>query len=197
MLMTPLLPLDLISSTPEKWTTGACIMNKFDTATIALLGVLLGVSLYTDLRFGKVYNKLTLPCILLGIVLNALLHGLQGALLSIEGAVLIMVLFLLFAPVTGIGGGDAKLMMAVGALLGFKIVVGVLLYTAIAGGVIALIVLARQRALLSTANRVVSGMYMSIFMRAPIALIAPASSTKFRYSPAIAIGTLAACLLNR
>jgi prepilin peptidase CpaA len=51
------------------------------------------------------------------------------------------------------GAGDVKLMGAVGSFLGPQGVFAAFLYTAVAGGVYALIVLARKGALSQTASR--------------------------------------------
>ncbi|MFV1959997.1 MAG: prepilin peptidase, partial [Planctomycetota bacterium] len=81
--------------------------------------LVLGLAVWTDVRDGKVYNRLTYPAALLGLVLNATVRppgvGLGQASLGL--AVGFIPLFLAFA-VGGLGGGDVKLMGAVGAFLG-------------------------------------------------------------------------------
>jgi len=150
---------------------------------------LIAGAVYTDLRYGKIYNKLTIPCMALGVALNAA-RGLPGILDSLAGIGLVLVLYLLFAPAVGIGGGDTKLMMGVGALLGLKLAVWAMLFSAVIGGVLALAVMARYRALLSTTRNMAGNIFLSAALRAPVELSSGSRGIKLRYSPAIALGTL-------
>jgi len=156
---------------------------------IAILAALLAGAVYTDLRFGKIYNKLTIPCMMLGVALNAA-RGLPGILDSLAGIGVVLILYLLFAPAAGIGGGDAKLVMGVGALLGVKLLVWAMLFSAVIGGVLALAAMLRHRALLSTTRNMAGNVYLSAVLRAPVELSTGSRGIKFRYSPAIALGTL-------
>jgi prepilin peptidase CpaA len=167
-----------------------------DIIIIAVGAVALGVGVYTDLRYGKIYNALTLPCMALGVTLNVGAHGLSGLFYSLGAVGLVLVLFLLFAPAAGIGGGDVKLMMAVGSLLGLKLLVWAILFSAIFGGVLALIVMLRRRALLATTRNMAGNLYMSAVLRAPVDLSTGGRGMKFRYSPAIALGTVLALLVK-
>ena len=169
-------------------------------ADIVILVFLLGVALYTDLRFGKIYNKLTIPCMALGLILNLAANGLLGLLHSLAGIGLVLILFLMFAPVAGIGGGDIKLMMAVGALMGFPFTLTLsdnpflraILLSAIIGGVLALLAMAKHRAMLATTKNMAANFYLKAVLRVPVEITDGAKGIKFRYSPAIALGTLLA-----
>jgi Flp pilus assembly protein protease CpaA len=84
-----------------------------------------------------------------------------------------------------------KLFAAVGTLLGPKAIAMAFLYTALAGGALAIVV-AMQRQLLRetverTANLVRTG-------GANVAEIERATVNRFAYAPAIAVGTLVAAL---
>src|ERR1041385_1006479 len=76
-----------------------------------VLAVGLLVAAYTDLRDGKIYNKLTFPCILLGFLLNTLFGGLSGSWQSECGvgasAAVAVALAVCLGP--AFGGGDLKL----------------------------------------------------------------------------------------
>lgn len=163
---------------------------------IAVLAALLGTSLYTDLKLGKIYNKLTAPCMVAGLALNYFSFGIRGLLWSIEGMGLILLLFFVFAPLAGLGGGDTKLLMAVGALVGIKMTVWVLIFASIIGGVLALVVMIRNRIVVSTVSGMAKGAYLGLFLRQPMSLSNGSSGVKFRYSPAIALGTILAFLLK-
>lgn len=179
-------------------------MTIFDWITASILVILLGTAVYTDLRFGKIYNKLTLSCIIIGLTLNAAANGWTGLLHSLAGVVFVLVLYLAFAPLAGIGGGDVKLLMAVGALVGLPLTLNLtdnlflraVLFTAIIGGVLSLVVMARHRAMLATTKGMAKSIYLKLIMRVPVDLVSGSGGIKFRYSPAIALGTLFAFLVK-
>ncbi|PKK90383.1 MAG: hypothetical protein CVV64_08445 [Candidatus Wallbacteria bacterium HGW-Wallbacteria-1] len=110
------------------------IHPSFPVAGI-LLFILMTGALITDLRTHKIYNKWTFPFMLIGLILNifypsrpqildfpfdpqSIPGALQGFLFSMEGAAL--GLFLMYLPFhfNVFGGGDVKLLMAAGSLLG-------------------------------------------------------------------------------
>lgn len=75
------------------------------------------VAVVTDLRTGKIYNKLTLPMIALGLAMNASLAGWQVGVVGLLAATAIH--YTLW--VLGVQkGGDAKLLMGIGALMGWE-----------------------------------------------------------------------------
>jgi Flp pilus assembly protein protease CpaA len=95
-----------------------------------------------DLWRGRIPNWLTYPALLLGLALQAQQGRLGGALL---GVVVAGGLFLVVWLAGKIGGGDVKLMAALGALAGWPRVLDILFFTGLSGGVIAVFVLAFQR----------------------------------------------------
>jgi len=114
-----------------------------------LLGLLVGC-LYTDLARGKIYDYAVLPALFAGLLLNFVLGGLwdgglQGVNLSsaLLGTVLAGGIFLWPYARGGIGGGDVKLMAAVGALGGFHelYIILALIYTAVLGAAMAVVLL--------------------------------------------------------
>jgi len=163
-----------------------------DPARLAIMMGLLATAVYTDLRLGKICNKLTIPCAAFGIALNAGQHGLEGLLQSIAGAGLVLTLFLLFAPMAGIGGGDTKLMMAVGALTGLRFAVWAMLISALIGGILAVVVIARRRMLSETARSLAASVYLGV----PLDVNSGSRRIRFAYSPAIALGSLVTLLLG-
>jgi prepilin peptidase CpaA len=115
--------------------------------------------------------------------------GVIGMLDSVAGAGLVLVLFLFFAPRTGIGGGDIKMMMAVGALMGVRFAIWAMLFTAVTGGALALLVMASHGALFATVRTMMVNLYMKITFRSPLDISSGSRGLKFKYSPAIAIGS--------
>ena len=130
-------------------------MNHVDAfVRDGVLLVMLGVALYTDLTRGKVYDWLTIPVIVFGLLIslfagsaepaqgNALL-GFVGRpfLASLAGLVLAFLVFGFAYLMHMLGGGDVKLMGAVGALMGLGFFLDAAVLTACAGAVVAVVVL--------------------------------------------------------
>lgn len=94
----------------------------------------------TDLRSRRIPNILTFGSAVCAIGFHLALSGLPGGIDALGGwATGVALLFVPFA-LGGMGGGDVKLMGALGAWLGPSTVVWVVLYSGIAGGVFALAV---------------------------------------------------------
>lgn len=176
-----------------------------------VLLALLGVALYTDLTRGKVYNWCTVPAILLGLLMryvagalettqgNALADALGRPLIDgLLGLALALGIFGFAYLFHMLGGGDVKLMCAVGALMGWRFFFNAAVFTACAGAVIAVGVLIWR-------GRLVEGLKSSL-----LALFAPAKFRKHRsslpaeapelltipYTAAIVIGTVTTWILN-
>jgi len=92
------------------------------------------------------------------------------------------------------GAGDVKLMAAVGSLMGPTLIVKAVLFTLIAGGVLAVAVALRRRRLALTLAGTARLMATPSGARAELAM-APAAS-RFAYAPAIALGSMIAALLG-
>ena len=89
------------------------------------------------------------------------------------------------------GAGDVKLFAALGTLLGPKAIAMAFLYTALAGGAIAIVVAMRRRLLRETFERTADLVRTG---GANVGEIERASANRFAYAPAIAVGALAAAL---
>ncbi|MEZ5292656.1 MAG: prepilin peptidase [Vicinamibacterales bacterium] len=91
----------------------------------------------TDLARARVPNTLTVLGIVVGVVAHAVLPGGRGAVASLVGGLAGLGVFFPFFALGGMGGGDVKLMAALGAWVGAPAILFVALYTALAGGVLA------------------------------------------------------------
>ena len=119
------------------------------TLDLALLGLVAGAAVL-DLRTRRIPNVLTVPALALALVLR----GIMGVDPLLGGLMAAGIAFLICLPVFalgGLGGGDVKLLTAVGAFLGMERLWGALAVTAIAGGVFALVTIVRRRRLKETA----------------------------------------------
>jgi prepilin peptidase CpaA len=110
------------------------------------------------------------------------------------GVVLGLVLMLPGHVIGATGAGDVKLMAAVGAFLGPSLEFRAFLYSALAGGVLALAVAVRRGMLADTV------LGTSLLVTAPTtsreAIVSPARRNRFAYGPAIAAGTLITLLVH-
>ena len=98
------------------------------------------IACVTDLRTRRIPNVLTFGAALAGLLYQFATGGIdglgQGALGWLVGAVV----FILARAVVGLGGGDVKLLAALGTWLGPGDALWLALYTGVAGGVMAVVV---------------------------------------------------------
>jgi prepilin peptidase CpaA len=106
-----------------------------------LLIVLLCICVLTDLRSRKIYNAVLLPFLCLGFVFNTIHSGLHGFEQSFLGAVVGFGILLIPFFLGGMGAGDVKLLAVIGGIKGMLFVVMAAFYMALAGGILALLVL--------------------------------------------------------
>lgn len=92
---------------------------------------------WTDWRSRRIPNWLTVPALLIGIGINTLAMGWGGAKESLLGAGLGLALLLPFVLLRSLGGGDWKLVGALGAFLGPARLIAVLLATILVAGLMA------------------------------------------------------------
>ncbi len=159
-------------------------------STLALLA-LLGPACWFDVRERRIPNAVTVAGAIAALLLRwsmgwgPLLEGLSGAGLAVLVALLPFALGLL-------GGGDVKLLGAVGAFVGADRLFGGLLLIAVVGGVLALVEAARQRALRrALASTVVIGKQWMLFGRGGVSPTLESPGTMaIPYGVAIAVGSL-------
>lgn len=99
--------------------------------------ILMTLCVYFDFRYRKIPNIITMPVIVFGLSYWTVVNKYDGFTFSLIGILVGFLVFLLPYIAGGMGAGDVKLMMAVGALIGWKLTLISALYTAIAGGIIA------------------------------------------------------------
>lgn len=126
-----------------------------------VLAVALVAASYTDVRYGKIHNWITYPGIVLGLLGHTLLGGLRGhGALQLGLAGSAVGLAAGFGPLLlawlagGIGGGDAKLMGAVGALTGWRFTLAAMLYGFAVAALMALMIMLARRITRRTLGRI-------------------------------------------
>jgi Flp pilus assembly protein protease CpaA len=154
----------------------------------------LAYSVYTDVRWGKIFNKVTFPLILAGLFLNTLFAGPAGSLESLKGfgAAIGLALLLTLIAGPGLGGGDIKLLAAIGALCGPRFVLWTCLFTALAGSVIFLVPLVRQGILLYTVRNFAGNVYRKYVLQLPVDVAEGSRGGKQPFSVAILAGVILA-----
>jgi len=160
----------------------------------AAIAIGMVVATVVDIRTRRIPNELTAAMAGVGVGLSA--TGVSGVPLwaSALGFAVGLLLMMPGHVLGATGAGDVKLMAAVGAILGPTMVVKAFLFTAIAGGVLAILVAIRRRRLtatLTSTGQLVAG---STGTR-ELLRSAPAAS-RFAYGPAIAAGTIVAALVG-
>ncbi len=167
-------------------------------ATVVAVILLISLAMYSDFRWRKIANRLTLPAIVLGLLLNLLGNGWWGLLWSFLGCSAGIGLFLLPYRFGKIGGGDVKLMGALGALLGSYSVLNIALYTAVVGGLISIAVVLLNGCFKMTIQKV--ALLLKRIVRIPprSAVPIPAEgSIAIPYGLAIGGGTICLLMLGR
>jgi prepilin peptidase CpaA len=103
-----------------------------------------------DIFTHKIPNWVTFPSAFLGLLIKCHVNGIQGLFSS--GMGLIAGFFLLFVAywLGGMGAGDVKLLCAVGAMLGPKLVFYTFIWMALAGGALAIALIIYKKAFSQT-----------------------------------------------
>lgn len=171
-------------------------------ALLVQWGAVLGASLAAavwDLRCRRIPNWLTLPLLVGGIAFNTWAQGFSGAALSLGGAAVATLPFVLLYLYAGGGAGDAKLMAAVGAWLCLAQSLVVLLAVVIMGAILGLAQAAWQRQFAAVTARVMDlgqtwfGM-LSVGRRPTLSPIGDAQSLQMPYGVSIFTGVALAAI---
>ena len=147
-----------------------------------------------DLRTRRIPNGLTAAMTGTGIALAATgVSGISpaGSLFGFAVGIALMLPGYRFGAT---GAGDVKLMAAVGAIVGPAVVVTAFLFTAIAGGVLAIVVAARRKRLSATLAG--TGRLIAAPGGARQEIQTKSKASRFAYGPAIAVGSVLAGLIG-
>lgn len=167
-------------------------MTEGSLLTIAVLTGGLVTAAAIDMRTRRIPNELTAAMSGLGLALAA--TGISGIGLgaALVGCALGLALMMPGYMLGATGAGDVKLMAAVGALVGPGLVVTAFLFTAVAGGVLAVAVAARRgRMAAALAN---TGRLIASPAGAKREIRSAGAAHRFAYAPAIAAGSVIAVL---
>lgn len=178
---------------PDSWAYGMCAVVLIQAAVC-------------DVRTGKIYNRITYPAIVVGIVCHFLMGGWigeqpvtgigrMGLVDSIVGfAAGFLPLFVAWLA-GGIGGGDAKIMGAVGALVGWRFVLTAMFYGFGVAVVMAVFIMIRRRIAVKTLGRIWRFLWLALLRAGPAAPDG-ADSAKLPFGLALCIGACIAMVLT-
>jgi prepilin peptidase CpaA len=172
-------------------------MDRF--SIIFLAGILI-LSAGIDFRRQKIPNLITYPSMVIAFSYHGAMRGVDGLLFSLAGLAVGISIFLLPYLMGGMGAGDAKLMGAVGGMIGAKGVFFAFLCTAIVGGVYALVLIFIHRPNFSGfRKKQMTTLWTFILTRKyiPNPIQAGQNRPRLCYGLAIAIGTGLYIFLNQ
>jgi len=155
--------------------------------------IVLAVATFTDLRQRRIPNWLVLPFLLAGIAVSTWLHGWHGAGQSFAGMGLGLLIYGFLFWMGGMGAGDVKLCVAIGAWIVPDQLFIALVIAGMAGGFMVLCWAAFGgflKDLFTGAGDIVFGWRKRGQLRDPELVLSNPLKRKMPYAPAIAIGTL-------
>jgi prepilin peptidase CpaA len=164
------------------------------------LCVILIIAGINDLKYQKIPNLLNFSLAIIAIAFHTIFSGLEGLLFSGAGLLLGIALFIPPYAFGGMGAGDAKLMGAVGAVVGMKGVFISAVLTAIYGGIYALLLLMVYHQYgLALFSRAWAVLKTFILTRQYVPMSSPnpvKKKPRLCYGIAIALGTVTYLLLD-
>ncbi|MEW6696140.1 MAG: A24 family peptidase [Bacillota bacterium] len=163
---------------------------------VVIITVIL-ISLYTDIKYRKIYNVVLLPAFFLALLFSVSVQGFDGLVFSLKGSLLGLALLLVPFMLGGMGAGDVKLLAVIGAWQGAQFVWFCFLCTALIGGIIAGVQLTRSGRLYSTLKMIIFAFIPGMPKVNTFGTLATAKAGEaFPYGVAIAAGTLATYVLR-
>jgi prepilin peptidase CpaA len=152
--------------------------------------LLLVLCAYWDVKCRRIPNWATLPGIALGLGLNGLFLGWHGLKTSGLGLLVGFGALLVLFVLGWMGGGDVKLMAAVGALKGYPFVVSALFYSLLVGVVIGVAMLIWNRKTLRTLKNMFYVIGSRVSKSIPKQDIDREQTQKLPFGLAIVLGTI-------
>lgn len=159
---------------------------------VAFLGAL------TDIRAARIPNRLTYTALITAVVVRTLFLRWSGLESGAIGILLAGGAFCVLFMLGAMGGGDMKLMAAVGAWVGSRHILTVMLAIALAGGLLALVSMVFNKNSIQTVRntvRLIGYRFTSGLQPHPEMNVQVPGSKRVPFGVAIALGTLF-CAVN-
>ena len=161
---------------------------------VAAIALAIGtIACITDVRHRRIPNVLTFGAAAVALLFHTVVSGLPGLMGAALGWVVGVALFLPFFLLRGMGGGDVKLLAALGAWLGPGDAFYLAIYASIAGGVLAILV-SLARGYLTTAMRNIGSLlsYWSVVGPRPMAALTldKGNAPRLAFAVPMLVGTM-------
>ena len=164
-------------------------MNPIVLGLAVALAVAAG---FTDWRNRRIPNWLTVPGLLVGVAANAATGGLGGLKASLLGAGLGLLVLLPFVLLRSLGAGDWKLAGALGAFVGWEVLLNLLIGSFFVAGIMALGLVIYKRRFMQTMRNIgrLFASMATFHMPGPEVSLDNPQSLKIPYGVALALTTL-------
>ncbi len=163
---------------------------------LALLAAMSAAAAVADVKCRRVPNYITLPVILAGLVLQASLGGKAGLWQALGGLAAGALPMVVCWRMGGIGGGDVKLLAAVGALTNWEFALATLVWALAAAAVMALVVMFYRHIARRTLQRVGWSLLAAIVPGVKRQWPDETDSPRLPFALAIGIGAAVAALVR-
>lgn len=156
-----------------------------------LLIILLIICIITDIRERKIYNAVLIPFLLAGLILHTVTLGFSGLENTLIGCLVGLGILLIPYLLGGMGAGDVKLLAVIGALKGITFVLMAALDMALAGGIMALLILIFRKDMKKSLFQFITFIHgFRHGIKVPLMLDKEALKKTYPYGIAIAAGTI-------
>ncbi len=161
-----------------------------------LLILLLVISLTADLITHKIYNCVTFPAVAVGLLVNILNHGVSGLTSSMLGFAIGFCVFAIVFAFGGVGGGDVKLMAAVGAIGGYPFILNACFYGILTGGIMAIAVMVWKGTFWRGLKNIFRLSFSFVIPGLKTEALKLSNSEKIPYGAALSVGTFIAWIFR-
>lgn len=156
-----------------------------------VLVLLLAVAVTGDIRCYKISNMTVAAGLAAGLALNSLQSGFSGLLGSLLSTVIPAAALSILFAMRMLGAGDIKLFCAIGSIMGIKFNLYAVLYSFLAGGIIALVIMLGRKNIKERFVHIATylkSVYLSHALIPYTNFDSKSDGAKFHFSPAIAAG---------
>jgi prepilin peptidase CpaA len=164
--------------------------NQLVSVSVLVIGV---VACVFDVRTRRIPNLLTFGAAIAGLCFHAFVSGASGAILAGSGWLVGLLILIPYFLAGGMGGGDVKLLAALGAWLGPWETFWLAIYAGLAGGVVGLCLALSHRYLWTAISnlRLMVGYWWTVgFRPVPGLTLDSAASPRLAYAIPILLGTV-------
>ena len=172
-------------------------MNQYALLiTVIAALVMLSATLYFDLRYQRIPNRLCLIALVLGIIMNTLFNAWLGLGDSLSGAGLALLMLLPAYTFRLLGAGDVKIMVAIGAISGPLIIAWSIAYAIIFGAFTSILIAIKSvgfKGVKLTVSRYFRCFYLREYFKPESGDM---GAVKVPYAPALMLGWIVSIYIN-